>query len=296
MASSGVSALTLGHRLVGQATPPRTTVVDESRIAAFAAATGDERGVADAGRVAPAMFSVVPVMASITDAVELMTGSRAVPATMLHMGHDLRIERPIRPRQELQARTVVRAIQARPSGVVVQLDLETAASDGPLLNRQTMVLFFRGASGPDSAGEPASPYAGPARPDGSVETVTEIIDNDMTARYALASGDTNPIHLDDEAARAAGLPGRILHGLCTMAICTRGVAAVCADGQTSRLLRVAARFVRPVLPGDGLTTAVWRGSGGAAWFEARAGDETVVDHGLASMSVGGKLSRARSRK
>ena len=42
-------------------------------------------------------------------------------------------------------------------------------------------------------------------------------DRYLTYRYAGASGDYNPIHLDDEFARSVGLPGRILHGLWTMA-------------------------------------------------------------------------------
>jgi acyl dehydratase len=39
----------------------------------------------------------------------------------------------------------------------------------------------------------------------------------VTVRYAGASGDFNPIHIDEEFARQVGLPGRILHGLWTMA-------------------------------------------------------------------------------
>ena len=42
-------------------------------------------------------------------------------------------------------------------------------------------------------------------------------DRYLTYRYAGASGDFNPIHLDDEFARSVGLPGKILHGLWTMA-------------------------------------------------------------------------------
>jgi acyl dehydratase len=42
-------------------------------------------------------------------------------------------------------------------------------------------------------------------------------DRFLTVRYAGASGDFNPIHIDEEFARQVGLPGRILHGLWTMA-------------------------------------------------------------------------------
>ena len=42
-------------------------------------------------------------------------------------------------------------------------------------------------------------------------------DRYLTVRYAGASGDFNPIHIDDEFAREVGLPGKILHGLWTMA-------------------------------------------------------------------------------
>ena len=42
-------------------------------------------------------------------------------------------------------------------------------------------------------------------------------DQYLTVRYAGASGDFNPIHIDEEFAQQVGLPGRILHGLWTMA-------------------------------------------------------------------------------
>src|ERR1700753_1557970 len=45
----------------------------------------------------------------------------------------------------------------------------------------------------------------------------------VTVRYAGASGDFNPIHIDDEFARSVGLPGRILHGLWMMAQVARAV-------------------------------------------------------------------------
>jgi acyl dehydratase len=47
--------------------------------------------------------------------------------------------------------------------------------------------------------------------------VTLTPDRYVTYRYAGASGDFNPIHLDDDFARSVGLPSKILHGLWTMA-------------------------------------------------------------------------------
>jgi acyl dehydratase len=55
----------------------------------------------------------------------------------------------------------------------------------------------------------------------------------------------------------AGLPGIIVHGLCTMAFASRAVIDLVADSDPSRLKRLAVRFSRPVVPGDAITTSVW---------------------------------------
>jgi acyl dehydratase len=65
-------------------------------------------------------------------------------------------------------------------------------------------------------------------------------DRYVTARYAGASGDFNPIHIDDEFARAVGLPGRILHGLYTMALVAR--AQTEASGGPAKLKRLSVQF------------------------------------------------------
>ncbi len=49
------------------------------------------------------------------------------------------------------------------------------------------------------------------------ERTTLPVDRDQLRKYAEASGDPNPIHLSDEAADAAGLPGVIAHGMLTVA-------------------------------------------------------------------------------
>jgi len=65
-------------------------------------------------------------------------------------------------------------------------------------------------------------------------------DKYLTVRYAGASGDFNPIHIDEEFARAVGLPGRILHGLWTMAQVAR--AQTEAAGGPERLRRLSVQF------------------------------------------------------
>jgi acyl dehydratase len=65
-------------------------------------------------------------------------------------------------------------------------------------------------------------------------------DKYVTYRYAGASGDYNPIHIDEEFAKQVGLPGRILHGLWTMAQVAR--AAEEAAGGSRRLRRLAVQF------------------------------------------------------
>lgn len=71
-------------------------------------------------------------------------------------------------------------------------------------------------------------------------------DKYLTVRYAGASGDFNPIHIDEEFARAVGLPGRILHGLWTMAQVAR--AQTEAAGGPERLKRLAVQFRGMGLP------------------------------------------------
>jgi acyl dehydratase len=58
-------------------------------------------------------------------------------------------------------------------------------------------------------------------------------DRYLTVRYAGASGDFNPIHIDEDFAKQVGLPGRILHGLWSMAQVARAVTEAGGGGPAS---------------------------------------------------------------
>jgi acyl dehydratase len=78
-------------------------------------------------------------------------------------------------------------------------------------------------------------------------------DKYLTVRYAGASGDFNPIHIDDDFARQVGLPGKILHGLWTMAQVAR--AQTDAAGGPHALKRLEVTFRGMGLPEREITVS-----------------------------------------
>jgi acyl dehydratase len=66
-------------------------------------------------------------------------------------------------------------------------------------------------------------------------------DKYLPHRYAGASGDFNPIHIDPEFAKQVGLPGNILHGLYTMSQVARANVQA-AGGDPRSLRRLSVQF------------------------------------------------------
>jgi acyl dehydratase len=93
-------------------------------------------------------------------------------------------------------------------------------------------------------------------------------DRYVTYRYAGASGDFNPIHLDDEFARSVGLPGRILHGLWTMAQVAR------AQGDGLKLESLSVQFRGMGVPEEEITITS-SGSGIVECEAVQAGNRLV---------------------
>ncbi|MEV0645093.1 MaoC/PaaZ C-terminal domain-containing protein [Phytomonospora sp. NPDC050363] len=82
-----------------------------------------------------------------------------------------------------------------------------------------------------------------------IEAAFTVTRADLVA-YADASGDQNPIHQDDAAAQAAGLPGVIAHGMFTMGLAARAVTEWAGDAEA--ITDYTVRFAKPiVVPADG---------------------------------------------
>jgi len=272
---------------LGRFTEEREFKVEASRTVAYAAATNDANRRHTAGELAPPVFAIVPVWDVMTAAAGLVTPAEAF-TQVVHAEQDMRFVRPIVPGDLLRSKAAPVYVAVRGVGTTVAVRTETVDATGAPVNEQFVTLFFRGPFEGESGGQPAPEHkltaAVKATP--PVAEVTYRFDEDQTFRYAEASGDPVRIHLDDDAARAVGLPGIIIHGLCTMAFCGRAVTETVAGGDPTRLARLAVKFSRPVLPGQEITVRIYDAGDGTYGFEALNADgQAVVKDGLAELRV-----------
>jgi acyl dehydratase len=256
---------------IGRAGEERRYEVTREALGAYAEATDDAPG----GPV----FAIVPVWATIAPASRSVASDEA-RRRVVHYEQDIHLHRPIEAGMTLVSRATPVALLGRPNGTSLVIRTETRTAAGELLNEQFVTEFFRGVETDESIGERAPEHR---LPEG--DPVAELgypVADDQPARYAAASGDDFAIHLDDEFARAVGLPGRIVHGLCTMAFAGRAVVEA-AGAEPAAVKRLAVRFSAPLFPGETVTTRVWRVDG-AYGFESLNGDgKPVIKDGLAEL-------------
>ena len=277
--------------LLGRVYEQPPVVIDRDHALTYARATNDDNPAYAQGGVLPPLFAVVPPWPAFGAAVSDVVPDEARPR-LLHAAHDLRVHRPLVAGDEVLPRAEVAGVRASRAGAWIVLRIESRVG-AELANEQLATLFVgrleAGGSGGDAI--PAHPFPATARA-APVDEVAYAIDHDQARRYARASGDDNPIHVDDEAARAAGLPGASLPGLCTMAFCGKAVVSAAAGGDPRRLRRLALRFAKPVLPGATLATTVFSVGTGTQpggeplrtlAFEATSEGQRVVKDGWAEV-------------
>jgi acyl dehydratase len=115
----------------------------------------------------------------------------------------------------------------------------------------------------------------------SERTVT--FTKEQIVAYAEASGDHNPIHLDDDFARTVGLPGVIAHGMLQMGF--MATVAAQAAGGPDRLRRLYCRFAGMVMPGDTVNfTAQPAGEGRLELRAVNQREELVLTKSVAEYS------------
>jgi len=249
----------LNKACVGRQYPPLTTNVTLDAIQNYARAYNDHNtAFFDASRpggvVAPPMFGVTVIW----DAVMKTVMDPDLSADLLRLVHgeqDMEFPNPIRPGDTVTAAAKIISIETKATGETMTVELNAANQKGQPVNKTLFIAFIRGARNREAAA--SEPRAIEPDRGAPIFSVAQTIDKDQTYRYAEASGDRNPIHVDENIAKMAGLPGIIVHGLCTMAFTSKvAIDNLCA-GDPARLKRLRARFSRPALPGQTITTKVW---------------------------------------
>lgn len=186
---------------------------------------------------------------------------------MVHGEQVMIYHEPLKAMDLVSPRGRIAGIEDKSTGQILSF-VQTLYCEGrPVVEMDTR-LFFRGESGGSRKAEER-----PERP--QPEVVREFtVAWDLSYRYAKVSGDDNPIHIDEEFAKAAGFKGVILHGLCTLAL----TVGVLREGRPIR--KIAVRFARPVYPGETYRALGWRQDDRTLAFETvNASGEAVLTQG-----------------
>jgi acyl dehydratase len=270
--------------LIGKRYPPQTWTCDARTATAYAAATDDPnpRYQGD-GAIAPPM---VVVAATIPHGVahvvsdEALIGDPARLLRLLHSEEDIRWYAPVRQGETFRVEASLEGLEERSSGEVLRVATVLYDERDDKVAESLSSLFIREKK---PGGGRAAESGREGVPSAPTWSQTWKVAADQSERYAAASGDHNPIHLDEAIAQMAGLKGRVLHGLCTMAFAARAVVTQMGEGDPRRLTRLAVRFKRPVYMGDTLTCLGQRVANHIELVVKNQDEHAVLTRGIAEL-------------
>lgn len=278
--------MALNTELAGKVYETSTYEVTAEAIEAYAAATNEDNpAFKGPDAVAPPCFPIVPAGNGLGQAM-LDTELNANIALLVHGEEEHLLHKPIKAGDNLSVSSKLESVEIKDTGETFTVLCTLTDDDGDTAAELRSLMFIRGtASGkrPSSSGDEPEHEI--------VFKVDQTIDEDQTYRYAEASGDHNLIHVDEDFAKnTAGLPGIIVHGMCTMAFVGKVVLDETCGGDPSRLRKLKVRFSRPVLPGQTITTKGWQVSdsdeGKTYGFETtNPGGVAVIRNGVAEVAV-----------
>ncbi|MBI4635391.1 MAG: MaoC family dehydratase N-terminal domain-containing protein [Candidatus Rokubacteria bacterium] len=277
-AAPGISAA-----IVGTAAGPLVHTLDARWVMAYAAALGERDGryfdtTRPAGPLPHPLFPVCYEWPAVL-AVRAQSLDEALWPLGVHATHHLVIHRPPRAGETLSTTARVLGVSRRRSGALVTLRVDTVGAAGEPVTTTDYGSVYRGVEALGGATREAAPPLD--APVGAVRWSEPVALSQHAAHvYSECARIWNPIHTDIAIARAAGLPGLILHGTATLALAVSRVVATDLDGDPRKVRELAARFTGMVgIP----STLTVRG-------HARHGDlvsfDTVDERGAPVLSQG----------
>jgi acyl dehydratase len=250
-------SLRLPRQALGAMAGPNEQTIDARWLMAYAAALGetDARYFDTVSAAGPAAHPLFPVCYEWPVAVELRDNAigEEISPFSVHATHDVVIHRP--PRAGDRLSTTARIVEVRPikAGSLVVGRYETVDATGAPVTTTHYGSIYRGvaceaiyktpsfASRPGCAG--AVPGTIPLSNSAPVLWQQHVpISAHLAHVYTECARIWNPIHTDVAVARAAGLPGLILHGTATLALAVSVVIARELGSDPSRVRGLSARF------------------------------------------------------
>lgn len=235
----------------------------------------DAVGVAVDAGVAP-LLSIVAGYPLLFGTVASVTPS-TLHGRIVHGDHEVTVVRQVRAGDVLRASASVEAISASRPGTAVAVRIDIVGAHGGLVAVHRAVAIVRGARPEAEIGSPRTPPE--PEPADWTGMATVAIGPDQPARYAAATGDRNAVHLDVEAARRAGFPGVIAHGLGVFGLALGVLVEHVARGDQGLVHRARVRFGSPVRPSQELTVQ-WASSDRVAFRALDASGAAVLRSGL----------------
>ncbi|HUJ64844.1 MAG TPA: MaoC/PaaZ C-terminal domain-containing protein [Acidimicrobiales bacterium] len=202
------------------------------------------------------------------------------PAMLVHGEQSVQLHAPLPVEGSVSSVTTITGVYDKGSGaVVVSRTDATDKSTGAPLWTTSNSAFIRGEGG----------WGGDRGPSGTVEfpdrepdhTVTYATRADQALLYRL-NGDRNPLHSDPKFAAMGGFDRPILHGLCSFGFTGRALLHTLCGSDPDRFGSMAARFSKPVFPGETLTVSIWEVGDGEALFRTSTPAGVVMDAGQLS--------------
>ena len=248
--------LKISGDIVGTEAGPLESEIDARWLMAYSAALGEtdaryfDTG-AEGGVLAHPLFAVCYEW-PVSQPIRRIPALRECFARLVHAEHDLTLHRPVRQGDRLKTRARIVSAEERKPGAFVVFRFETEDAAGAAVSTTDCGLLYRGVAlerpgrTPDASLPSASP---PLMPSGD-EDLQRLGKIEIAASaahvYAECARIWNPIHTDIAHARAAGLPGIILHGTATLALSVSRMLAACRADPT-RVRRMQCRFTGMVL-------------------------------------------------
>ncbi|MFH9488403.1 MaoC/PaaZ C-terminal domain-containing protein [Streptomyces halstedii] len=175
---------------------------------------------------------------------------------LLHAGQGLRVHWPLPASGTATLRSRVAGVWDKGRAALVVLESTATGPDGQALWTTTTRVWARGEGGFSQDPGPEDERVTP--PDRPADTVLTSVTAPQQALWYRLNGDLNPLHADPAFARAAGFDRPILHGLASYGLVGKALVDGVLDGDVTRLTGLDARFAGPLVPGESLTTSVWR--------------------------------------